>query len=379
MKVKESVAKPIGYIPTLDGWRACAILAVIVDHLSPPGSGLEKLPHWVLWAKAGSGEKGVQLFFAISGFLITSRLIEEWNCFGRISLKRFYVRRVCRILPPAMTYLLVIGLLGVAGVLSFNWRNWLSAVCFYRNYMPVWSSLFDRHYWSLSLEEQFYLVWPALMVLSGLYRSRYTALMLIITIASWRWIAYHCLYLWRGALPQGEFWLRSDICADGLLAGCLFAFALDSPIMKKWLSKYLTLWALAVIIIVILATGGRTNTPGARTIQSALMPFLILATILNPHTWLGRLLEIPGIRWVGRLSYSIYIWQQLFTCQRMFPWYPLQLAVLFGVAALSFYCIEKPMIRLGYRLAPPPSLGHNDLGAIRRRLPRDGVERKCAE
>jgi peptidoglycan/LPS O-acetylase OafA/YrhL len=305
------LAKPKGYIPTLDGWRACAILAVIFSHASPSASVLAKLPHWILWAKAGSGEKGVQLFFAISGFLITSRLIEEWNCFGRISLKRFYVRRVCRILPPAMTYLLVIGLLGLAGFATLNWKCWLSAVCFYRNYMPDWSSVLDSHYWSLSLEEQFYLLWPALLVLSGLYRSRYTALSLIFGVMIWRWIAYH--HVWGVTLRQGEFWWRSDICFDGLLFGCLFALALESPVLEKWLSKYLTVGAVAVILVIILATGGHTNTPAARTVQSTLMPFLIVATILNPHTWLGRVLEIPAIHWIGRLSYSIYIWQQLFT------------------------------------------------------------------
>jgi peptidoglycan/LPS O-acetylase OafA/YrhL len=361
VKGEGTLAKSGGYIPTLDGWRACAILAVIFSHASTSASGLEKLPHWLLWVKVGCGEKGVQLFFAISGFLITSRLIEEWNCFGRISLKRFYVRRVCRILPPAMTYLLFIGLLGLIGVLSLEWRYWLSAVCFYRNNMPLGGAAFDAHYWSLSIEEQFYLIWPALLVLSGLSRSKYTASILIFAIWCWRWIAYHHVFgLTRGV----QNWWRSDICFDGLLVGCLFALALESATVKKWLTKCLTVWVVAAIVVIILATGGHTNTPSGRTIQSLLMPFLIVATILNPRTWLGLLLEVPVTRWIGRLSYSLYIWQQLFAFQRMLPWYPLQLVALFGMAALSFYAIEKPMIRLGYRLAPPPSLGHNDLGAV---------------
>jgi len=168
------VAKPIGYLPTLDGWRAFAVLAVIFSHGVLSASVSAHLPHWAFRAINGSGTKGVQLFFAISGFLITSRLIEEWNCFGRISLKRFYVRRVCRILPPAMTYLLVIAILGLANILLIQWSCWLSAVCFFRNYMPPGIGVFDDHYWSLSVEEQFYLIWPALLVLFGLYRARYT-------------------------------------------------------------------------------------------------------------------------------------------------------------------------------------------------------------
>jgi len=320
------------------------------------------LPHWLFSVLDGAGEKGVQLFFAISGFLITSRLLEEWNCFGRISLRRFYVRRVCRILPPAMTYLLVIAGLGTVGVLPFRWKYWLSALFFYRNYLVPGSTLFDMHYWTLSIEEQFYVLWPGLLVLSGLYLARYTASILVLALWFWRWIAFHNI---GGAAIGPGGWFRSEICFDGLLLGCLFALAFDSPVLKKWLSKYLTVWAIAAILAIILTIGG-TNTPHGRSIQSTLMPCLVVGTVLNPHTWLGRLLEVPVIRWIGRLSYSLYIWQQLFMLKRMLPWYPLQLAALFGVAALSFYGIEKPMVKLGHRIAPAPTVGHNDLAAIRR-------------
>ena len=361
MARQESRAKIVGYLPTLDGWRSCAVLAVIFSHAALTGGGRDKFPHWIFVVINGSGLKGVQLFFAISGFLISSRLIEEWNVSGRISLKRFYVRRVCRILPPAMIYLVVIVLLAVAGLIPFQWKFWLSAVCFFRNYMPPGGPVFEMHYWSLSIEEQFYLIWPALLVLSGLYRARYTALTFILGIWFWRWIAFN--HVWGVTLRQGDFWERSDICFDGLLVGCLFALAFASPVLKEWMAKYLSVGAVALIIVIIMATGGHTYTPGGRTIQSLLMPFLIVATILNPQTWLGRLLEISLLRWIGRLSYSLYIWQQLFVFQKILPWYSLQIVALFGMAALSFYGIEKPMMRLGYRLAPPPSLAHKDLGS----------------
>ncbi len=357
----ESTAKPVGYLPTLDGWRACAVMAVIVSHFAYSSTIVQNSPHWVHYVLIGSGVKGVQLFFAISGFLITSRLIEERNLSGRISLKRFYIRRVCRILPPAMTYLIVIAGLGVAGLVPFEGKYWLSAMCFYRNYMPVGGgTVLDIHYWTLSVEEQFYLIWPALLVLFGVYRARYTASALIFAIWIWRWIASN--RFWGTSMGSGD-WSRSEICFDGLLIGCFFALALESPRVRQAFAKYFSVGAVIAVIAIVLVSGGRTYTPAGRSLQATLMPVLIVATILNPQTWLGRLLEIPLLRWIGRLSYSLYIWQQLFAFQKFLPWSFLQFAALFGVAAVSFYGIEKPMIRLGYRLAPPPSLGHRDLGA----------------
>src|SRR4051812_22693446 len=103
-----------GYLPTLDGWRSIAILAVILDHTISYQLG-PRYPF--LLPAAGIGQNGVSLFFAISGFLICSRLIEEENLCGRVSLRGFYIRRASRILPPAMLYLAVIGALGIVGVI----------------------------------------------------------------------------------------------------------------------------------------------------------------------------------------------------------------------------------------------------------------------
>src|SRR5579862_5932438 len=223
----EPNAKSVGYLPTLDGWRACAVMAVIVSHFAYSSSIVNNAPHWVHYVLIGSGVKGVQLFFAISGFLITSRLIEERNLSGRISLKRFYVRRVCRILPPAMTYLIVIALLGVAGLIPIEWKYWVSAVCFFRNYMPVGGgTVLDIHYWTLSVEEQFYLIWPALLVLFGVARGKYTAAVLTFAVWIWRWMATY--QIWGARVGQGD-WSRAEMCFDGLLIGCFFALILDSP------------------------------------------------------------------------------------------------------------------------------------------------------
>ena len=158
-----------GYLPTLDGWRAIAILAVILDHIV---TWQFRYAHPTLFKFTRTGPNGVSLFFAISGFLICSRLLEEENATGKISLRGFYIRRASRIVPAALTYLLVIGLLGFAGYILVSPWDWWSSVLFFRNYLPPdmisrgWGG-YTMHYWSLAVEEHFYLLWPGLLVFVG--------------------------------------------------------------------------------------------------------------------------------------------------------------------------------------------------------------------
>jgi peptidoglycan/LPS O-acetylase OafA/YrhL len=100
-----------------------------------------------------------------------------------------------------------------------------------------------------------------------------------------------------------------------------------------------------------------------------LLTVIVVATVLHPTTWIGWILEHPGIRWIGRLSYSLYLWQEFFALpQAKYPIslaqsFPLNLALLFATASLSYRFIERPMIRLGHRLAPPQTPGRQDTGA----------------
>lgn len=158
-----------GYLPTLDGWRAAAIIAVLLDH-TLEYSPLRCYPKLMNFAH--TGPNGVSLFFAISGFLICSRLLEEEGAFGRISLRGFYIRRACRILPPALFYLIVIAVLSVCGLIVVSPGEWFGSAFFFRNYLPGdWISRgwggYTVHYWSLAVEEHFYLLWPAALVLLG--------------------------------------------------------------------------------------------------------------------------------------------------------------------------------------------------------------------
>ena len=175
------------------------------------------------------GYAGVLLFFAISRFLITSRMLEEHMHAGTVSLRKFYLRRAFRILPPAMFFLAVITVLGLAGILPFSVSSILKALFFVRNYTfldysqpATW---FSAHFWSLSVEEHFYLIWPTIFVLAGLKRARWVAPGLALITIVWRMLdekhdfvahIFHAPYLTSN-------WGRTDYLADVLLWGCALA------------------------------------------------------------------------------------------------------------------------------------------------------------
>src|ERR1700722_18709415 len=158
-----------GYLPSLDGWRAVAITAVILCHAFGQESSNSKINSLIL----NLGQQGVSLFFAISGYLITTLLVDEQQRAG-ISLRGFYIRRAFRILPPAYIYLAVLGAMGISEIIHVTPGEILSAALVYSNYWPL-HSWFTFHFWSLSIEEHFYLLWPSLLALSGLARAKWFA------------------------------------------------------------------------------------------------------------------------------------------------------------------------------------------------------------
>jgi peptidoglycan/LPS O-acetylase OafA/YrhL len=371
-----------GYLPTLDGWRAIAIAAVLLDHLT---SGFHPKANWYQLLR--TGPNGVSLFFAISGFLICSRLLEEEELFGSISLKGFYIRRACRILPAALTYLLVLALLAMGAVVVVTPLEWWSCIFFFRNYLtPEWIRAgwggYTIHYWSLAVEEHFYLLWPAMLAFSGRVRARYLAAGLAITVAVWRSWDFHHQWLNR-YIPGLLFPSRTDVRLDGLLLGCLAALVLAEPRWRAWLERRFStgaLWAVAVGYVLFQVVPGRHTYS---IWESALLAALVAGTVLRPGGFSGRLLENPAVKWVGRLSYSLYLWQELFLVQgARYPFsllqrFPLNLGMVFLLAASSYELVERPMIRVGHHLAPPPTPGRTDLGTVT--PPAAGAELKKAE
>jgi peptidoglycan/LPS O-acetylase OafA/YrhL len=349
------------YLPTLDGWRAVAILNVMICHASDALYHADgSYPNMFLHALTRHGALGVDIFFGISGFLICSRLLTEHRHRGNISLKRFYVRRFFRILPPYVTYLAGLALLATMGLVRVSPQAWWSCLLFYRNYLPV--SVFGTHYtghfWSLAVEEHFYLLWPGLLVFAGITRARKLVVILAGLIAAWR--VWEFRHQWLDHLIPGVgFFPRTDIRLDGLLWGCWMALMLNDPIwhdrITRWLSPGVWLSLAAVFIACV-----RFQPPLAMMWQSILIPLLLAGTVLRPDALIGRILETTPLRWIGQISYSLYLWNSLFFAGMENP-HPLPLGGLqqlpwsivpvFACASLSYYLVEQPLIRLGHSLS----------------------------
>src|SRR5579871_2004433 len=197
-------------IPTLDGWRAVAILSVVAHH-AVTGFYTSEVDYYA-HSPAVFGAFGVDVFFALSGLLITSLLLDECSETGRISLRGFYVRRAFRILPP---YLLLLAAITVAGL----WRSRseiVGCLVFFRNYVPDASvGRWTQHLWSLAVEEHFYLIWPGLLVLSGVKRGKTVAAALAIAIGAWRMLESQLAHRWTDVQPH----FRTDLRLDALLWG----------------------------------------------------------------------------------------------------------------------------------------------------------------
>ena len=351
------------YRPTLDGWRAIAILLVMFAHggseLFYPG-GRYASPTW--YSLSRHGVFGVDLFFGISGLLICGRLLDEREKTGGISLGSFYIRRVFRILPPAFAYLATVGLLAVAGVIVVSPREWLSSVFFSRNYivMPVDTGWYTGHFWSLAVEEHFYLIWPAALIALGSSRARRYLPGIAIAVALWRVVDFHWFHqqIWPGVLSD-SIYERTDTRFDGLLWGCWIALIASVPAYRAILARRLTAIVLAGLVIALIACIA-LNPPLQMAWESFLVPLVLAGTVLNPTMRFSKILEAPPIRWIGRISYSLYLWQQLFLVSSKMPrplpfgrvqeW-PLNIVAVFVCASASYYLLERPLVALGHSLS----------------------------
>jgi peptidoglycan/LPS O-acetylase OafA/YrhL len=344
-------------IHTLDGWRGIAILLVIANH-----SALYSPFDRQLWARLGT--LGVDIFFVVSGYIITLRFLEEREKTSTIDLGSFYLRRVFRILPLVCAYLSTLVILSrFINLVDFHPSEILGSLFFFRNYQLAASpdGLYTTHFWSLSIEEHFYLMWPAILLWLGNRRALWFAAIGAAVSAIWR--AYNLAHpiAWIGRLlPNPDRFAmqtRTDVRLDGLLLGCAVAILLTRPSIRSFISRNLPKETPLLLAIALGLNVWRTNG------QPALSDYLLISAMLASTLVIEEGLAHKGpnwrpLVWIGTISYSAYIWQQLFLTHpdaSTFPLgivcrFPLNLVCVLAISMASFYLIERPCIALGKRL-----------------------------
>ena len=358
-------------IASLDGLRAVSIMLVLFGHLT--GTRGFPVPHATTRLFELS-EIGVRVFFVISGFLITGALLREIETAGHIDLLRFYYRRTFRIFPPYYAFLGATFVVSGLGLLHFAPGDFLHAVTYTANYHPT-RSWNVGHTWSLAVEEQFYLLWPAIVVVLGRRRGLVLAAAFVALSPVIRLGAFALVPSIRLGMEH-----RFEMAADAIAMGCLLA-GLEGwlgrrPLYRRLLTSplFLLVPALVIAISTLLEHPRLAHVLG--TLMNAGVAVCIHRCVRQPADGVGRLLNSRPLVWIGVMSYSIYLWQQIFL-NRSSPAplcaFPLNLALVFGAAALSYGLIERPALiwraRLESRLFAPPRRRPVAAPAVARGLP----------
>ena len=350
------------YIPALDGLCALAVIAVVIYHMN--ATALQ------------SGLLGVTIFFVLSGYLITGLLIREWSTTKKINLPQFWLRRVRRLFPAIVFVLL--GTIVLTGVFAPDMLTKLrndivAALLFFTNWWYIFQdvSYFEAmgapspvtHFWSLAIEEQFYLIWPPLLLLlfSKRVKKRHIQLgLLVAAIAS----AAAMAILYSPQADPSRVYYGTDTRAFSLLIGAFLAFEFPPARVNghgrqgftardRKIALGVGSAALAGILAMMVAVNGYSPFLyyGGIALLSLLTGALII-TLADGRSLLARFFALRPLVWIGKLSYSIYLWHYpllLLMNPRNFtgetPWFAYvgQALVILAVSAISYYVVETPL------------------------------------
>ena len=322
---------------SLDGIRGIALILVLYSHTLTGLVGIDGSP----WHNTAL--HGVTVFFVLSGYLITSKLIEE-----RMRLRDFYVRRFFRLMPAAWTYLAFLLLLNrLTGVNFTSLAEVRSCVFFYRNFATVPGPGIAGHFWSLSVEEQFYLCWPCLLLFVGLRRGRWLALAAALVCALYRWV------FWSHYADFSHTY-RTEVRADAVLIGCFLALVLTDPELARKASKCVRWMAVPALgVFVYCIARFQALSPLCENISIAI---LIAACVLWPKSSWSRTLSWKPLAWLGVVSYSAYLWQGLFVqLGRTLPQKIVSLLTMVLFSLGSYHLIEKPCTAFAKKSWPTSS------------------------
>lgn len=314
-----------------------SIAFVICAHLASSGSAPALRALW----RFDLGNFGVRIFFVISGFLITSILLDEEDRRGVINLGRFYLRRFFRIGPAYYAFLSVIAIAGMAGTVHVRAFDFLPALSYTSNYF--FPSFVLGHTWSLSVEEQFYLLWPGALVLLGRRHALKVAIALLFIAPMTRWIGHSHPEIFGN--PRYAFPAVADALACGCLLAALRDRLWDCASYRRLLSSPLFL-AVPLVTLLMQAAPLAIKDVALFTVINVLIAICIDGFVRVPKTPVGRLLNSPVFVFIGVLSYSLYLWQQLFLDPASTLPFPFNLGLLMTAALASYFFVERPFLSL---------------------------------
>ncbi len=326
-------------------------MIVTLEHVVlAPGSPL--LQSWQYGALfAGTG---VDLFFVLSGYLITHLLLKEMREVGTVSLRRFYARRALRLLPAYFLLLSTVAILVSTGLLAIDRQAWVPAITYTYNLMPGRHEPTLGHIWSLCVEEHFYLVWPVILAILGRGIGLWFLIAAIVSAPVLRFA------IWQSPVDIDFFTLTR---MDTLAVGCLLAYYFQSR-RSTWAiqrAKGFGTW-LAILAVFVLVVSVSVLTPmsGAYTlgvkrgIEAMASALLIFSVITNPGCLFGRIVNSKAFVVTGMLSYSLYMAQTFSVATKSSSW-PLpwiwNLPLVIAYAFISYVLVERPFLLIKARLA----------------------------
>jgi peptidoglycan/LPS O-acetylase OafA/YrhL len=360
----------LSYLPGLDGLRAIAVTAVLLYHAN------------LLWFPGGF--LGVEVFFVISGYLITALLLGEWERHGGIDLLGFWLRRARRLLPACYLLLVVVltyAVLRLPGEVAGLRKDAIASFAYVTNWYLIFNhkSYFEtvgrpsmlQHLWSLAVEEQFYLLWPVLLTLMLRFWRRRVVMIATLggAIASAAWMAI----LYRPDVDPSRVYYGTDTRATGLLIGAALAFVWVPARLQQRADREATpldAVGMTPLLLDVVGVAALCGVIGFFCRMDEFAPFLyrggfvllglctavLIAVLVHPHAHLGPyVLGILPLRWIGTRSYSMYLWHwpvfmltrpQLDISLNGWPLLALRLAITGVLAECSYRFVETP-IRAG--------------------------------
>ena len=333
------------YYHSLNGLRGLSIILVVAFHLGYTLSNIF------------NGGLGVNIFFVLSGFLITTICIKEINLTSTLSLNGFYYRRFLRIFPVAYLYLTVILILNFILILNIPWYQFAAGYLYILNFSYFRSHGFVPyfgHYWSLSVEEQFYLIFPLLLKIN---RKLFVLSIMFIVLV----LPLLCLlqYLYE-PLNQGVLYMFTHyfIKFQAIAVGCLFSvLTIHKAFDNLYLSKTKVPGNIAAIFLIFYL--GYDSFYSIKSVYincliSVLTGYIIVSNLATSKDIIFRILNFKPLVFIGKLSYSIYIWHVIFTVNdprfpKFMSIFPFNLIGIIVVSCLSYYCYERYFLKFKNR------------------------------